>query len=776
MKPTNQSRQTFILNRKILPAVISAMLASGYAQAQQEPKKVVDEKAATELDTIIITATKRAAPLQSVPIAITVITGAQLEKSNLNTLGSITSQTPTVNFRAGASNKDTSLFIRGVGTITTSPGVEPTVSTVIDGVVTARPGQATMDLLDVDRVEVLRGPQGTLFGKNASAGVISIVTREPSKEFTSSVDVSYFQGNEKRVRVSASGEINPNVMSASISAMHGDYKGNVHNVADGSTVNGYKRNGARGKLILTPNKDMKFSFIADYMKANDNGPTGVPTKVQLTSYPAMVLGAVNTNYLNAVFPVVPSAINRNINSNMETRVQDTNWGLSGQLDWVLGTHTLTAISAYRKWENTQFQDQDRLPLPYKQFNQTADKGTLDFKQFSQEIRVASPKGQFFDYVAGVFYMDAKNRETYRRDVTRCVGTTAPALASGLVPCTAASTTVDNGEAKYGIVSDSTSFFGEGAFNFSDSVRAIAGARYTTDNLSYDHQRISNQPVDIPGVRKSYSSAGSTKVTGYSGRFGPQFDISKNAMVYATVSRGYKGPAYNVFFNMQSFDEIAIKPELSTSYEIGLKSTILSNTVRLNVAAFDTTYNNYQANLNDLVGTTIVTRLINAGKVYTKGMEMDFAAKVSKNFTLSGAAARIFARIDRFNCPPGASASCDVNGRPLPFSPDWKINVRGNYKVPMDNGWTLDLGSDYSWQSQVQYDIGQAPDAIQPAYGIVNATISAYNSEMGWSVALVGKNLANQSYAAALANGGGFFVRVVPRDDQRYFGITVRKDF
>jgi iron complex outermembrane receptor protein len=776
MKSTIQSRQTFMLKRKLLPAVISALLASGYAQAQQDAKKVADEKAANEIDTIVVTATKRAAPLQSVPIAITVISGAQLEKSNLNTLGSITSQTPTVNFRAGASNKDTSLFIRGVGTITTSPGVEPTVSTVIDGVVTARPGQATMDLLDVDRVEVLRGPQGTLFGKNASAGVISIVTREPSKEFESSVDMSYFQGNEKRVRVSASGQIQPNVMSASLSAMHGDYKGNVLNVADGSTVNGYKRNGMRGKLNITPNKDMKFSFIADYMKANDNGPTGVPVKAQLTSYPALVLGPVNTNFLNAVAPVVPSASNRNINSNMETRVEDTNWGLSGQLDWTLGTHTLTAISAYRKWENTQFQDQDRLPLPYKQFTQTGDKGTLDFKQFTQEIRIASPKGQFFDYVAGAFYMDAKNRETYRRDVTRCAATTAPALPSGLVPCTAASTTVDYGDAKYGIVSDSASLFGEGAFNFSESFRAIAGARYTTDELSYDHQRVSNQPGDIPGVRKSYSSAGSTKVTGYSGRFGPQFDFSKNAMAYATISRGYKGPAYNVFFNMQAFDELALKPELSTSYEVGLKSTILNNTVRLNVAAFDTTYDNYQANLNDLVGTTIVTRLINAGRVYTKGMEMDFAAKVSKNFTFSGAAARIFARIDQFNCPPGASASCNVNGKPLPFSPDWKVNVRGNYKMQVENGWTLDLGADYSWQSQVQYDIGQAPDAIQPAYGIVNATISAYNSGNGWSVALVGKNLANQSYAAALANGGGFFVRVVPRDDQRYFGITVRKDF
>lgn len=772
MKSRIQSQQTTILKRKFLPALISTILVSGYAQAQQEKKEVADEK----VETIVVTATKRAVPLQSVPIAITVISGNQLEKSNLNTLGAITSQTPTVNFRTGASNKDTSLFIRGVGTITTSPGVEPTVSTVIDGVVTARPGQATMDLLDVDRIEVLRGPQGTLFGKNASAGVISIVTREPSKEFEGSADVSYFQGNEKRMRFSVSGEINPDVMSASFAVMHGDYDGNIRNVANGSWVNGYDRNGMRGKLNVTPNKDMKLSFIVDYTKANDNTPTGVPTKVQTRSYPTYTLGAVNTNFLNAVSPVVPSLTNRNINSDLETRVQDTNWGMSGQLDWTLGTHALTAISAYRKWDNTQFQDQDRLPQVYKQLTQTSDYGLLDFKQFTQEIRIASPKGEFFDYVAGVFFMDTKNRETYHRDVTRCATSTAAALPSGLVPCTTASTTVDYGEAKYGIKSDSTSLFGEGAFNFSDTFRAIAGARYTTDNLEYDHRRVSNQPADIPGVRKSYASAGTNKVNGYSGRFGPQFDLSKDAMVYATLSRGYKGPAYNVFFNMQSFDEIAIKPELSNSFEVGLKSTILNNTVRLNLAAFDTKYKNYQANLNDLVGTTIVTRLINAGEVSTRGVEMDFTAKVNRNFTFSGAAARINARIDKFNCPINASASCDVNGKPLPFSPDWKANLRGNYRLSLDDGWTLDLGADYSWQSEVQYDIGQAPDAIQPAYGIVNATIGLFNSENGWSFTLVGKNLANKSYASNLVAGGGGFLRFVPRDDQRYFGISMRKSF
>ena len=161
-----------------LHALALAALAVTSVQAQQAPAPAADKGT---LDTVVITATKRVQPLQQTPIAVSVIGGASLEESNLNNLGAITAQIPTVNFRANASNKDTALFIRGVGTISTSPGVEPTVSTVIDGVVTARPGQATLDLMEVDRIEVLRGPQGTIFGKNASAGVINIVSRAPTK-------------------------------------------------------------------------------------------------------------------------------------------------------------------------------------------------------------------------------------------------------------------------------------------------------------------------------------------------------------------------------------------------------------------------------------------------------------------------------------------------------------------------------------------------------------------------------------------------------------------
>lgn len=745
-----------------------ALLAALPAQAQQAAAADTGK-----LETVTITATKRVQPLQSTPIAVSVISGGALEESNLNNLEAISAQVPTVNFRTNASNKDSALFIRGVGTISTSPGVEPTVSTVLDGVVTARPGQATLDLVEIDRIEILRGPQGTLFGKNASAGVINIVTRAPGKDFAGYVDLSYFQGNEMRVRLGASGEMVKDTLRGSISAMAGKFDGNVTNVFDGSKVNGYDRKGIRGRLDFTPTRDLKISVIADRTEADDTPPTGVAYSTTVTTYPT---GAVAQNplFAAAVSPVLVSPRNRQINSEMKTRVSDTNQGLSAQVDYSFAGHQITSITALRQWENHQFQDQDRLGTLYRNFNRLADEGTLDFEQLSQELRVASTGKGFVEYVAGLFYIEGKNDEVYRRDTTRCLGSTEPALPSGLVPCTAGTTTTETGVATYGVRSKSASLFGEGTFNFSPSMRAIAGLRYTADDLSYYHGRVSTAAA--PGIGASRSRVdGSTTENAVSGRVGPQFDISKDMMAYATYSRGYKGPAYNVFFNMSPTQDNVLAPEKSKSYEVGLKNTLLDGRMRLNLAAFKTDYTGYQANVPDLVNGVIVTRLVNAGSVSTEGVEMDLQARVTPQFTLNSSLAHVKARVKNFACPVGAAASCDINGKPLPFSPDWKASLRAKYTQPLSAGLSLEFGVDANWQSKTNFDLQQQPDSVQKAYTIVNATL-ALQSTAGWRVALLAKNLTDESYASFIQSSGNHINRYVPRDDQRYFGVNFRYDF
>ena len=145
-------------------------------------------------------------------------------------------------------------------------------------------------------------------------------------------------------------------------------------------------------------------------------------------------------------------------------------------------------------------------------------------------------------------------------------------------------------------------------------------------------------------------------------------------------------------------------------------------------------------------------------------------------TSSGALAYTRARIDQFACPPGAAATCNVNGKPLPFSPDWKSYVRADYSIPLENGLDIELGTDYSWQSEVQYDISQNLNTKQGAYGIWNASVALADYTNGWRVALLAKNLADKSYSPLLASGGNYIYRAVPRDDERYFGVQLRKDF
>ncbi len=754
----NQQRQHRSVYRKVglvlggAALSLSAMAADDSVSKDEVSNGASSAKAVAEVPAITVSATRRDESLQAVPVAVSVISGEDLTQANRNSLDTIAAQVPSVTFRQQGGNKDSTIFIRGIGTISTSPGVEPTVSTVIDGVVYARPGMATIDLLNVDHIEILRGPQGTLFGKNATSGVINVVTRKPTDETTGYVDTSWYQGNEVQVRSGISGAIAPGVVRASLDALYSDYGGNVTDVANGRDVNGFGKKGARAKVEITPNADLDITFIADYLKSRSS-----PT---FTAY-----STSSSAFAAGISPVVAGPGNRQVNADIPSDVQDINKGFSAQIDWHHNGYTLTSISAVRNWDNTQYTttsvignsaDPARITSTYPG---TRDIGRVAWQQYSQELRIASPKDQFIDYVAGAYYLHGNDDEVYQRIVT-----TSSALNSGI--------------ANYGTSSESFALFGESNWNFTKSFRGITGLRWTHDDLSYYHARTSTSASAFAGVQPAYSSTGSTSANGYSGRLGLQYDLSPDVTSYVTYSRGYKGPAYNVFFNMVSTDTSALKPETSNSYEIGVKSQLLDKRLTLNAAIFKTDYDNYQANYYDVVAGTTVTRLINAGKVSTQGVELEAVARATSRLSLSQSLSYVDAHIVQFNCPTNAAASCNLNGSTLPFAPHLKSYSRINYAIPLSSGLIVDLTSEYSWQSKQEYDLLQSPYAIQGAYGIVNGSVAVSSPVAGWRLAFIVKNLTNKSYATNLvaATDGSYVTRAVPRDDQRYFGINLRKEF
>jgi len=743
-------------------ALVTPVMAQ--APAPSAPKAVA-AGAKQGPEEIVVTARRRAESLQSVPVAVSVIAGTIALKDNRFDIQSLAAVIPTVEFRTSSSNKDRTVFMRGVGTISTGPGVEPSVSTVLDGVVLGRAGQSTVDILDLDHIEVLRGPQGTLFGKNASAGVVNIITKTPSHEFRAYVDGGYYGGgDERRIAGGVNGSIIKDKVAGLISVVSGEYSGNVRNLFNNSWTNSYDHKGGRGKLLFTPSDDLTFVLAADYMHSRDYVPNGVFVSTNRTAYPS---GAVSTNpallaQLNAT-GVNPSFRNKTVSTDTNSNIRDDNMGVSGQLDYNFNGYTLTSITAYRKWKNQQVQENDQISGLSAAFRRAYDIGKVDHHTVSEEARVASPKGGFVDYVVGAYVLSAISDEVYRRDLQRVI--------SG-------ATVLDYGVAPYGTDASNYSVFGEANINFTKSFRALLGIRLVRDEVSYYHSRVSTSPAaDVPGIAQNFKASGSLSKDGYADRLGLQYDVTSDITAYATYSRGYKGPGYNVFFNMRVFDQIAIAPETSNSYEAGLKAKVLDNKLQFNLALFDMQFDNYQANFTDTVAGAFVTRLINAGKVESKGVEADFNAFVTDRLTLTGAIALTDAKVKRFTCPAGATASCFIDGKPLPFAPRTKLNVSADYLVYTTSRFDLNLNTDYSWRSKTQDQLTQTDDTIQPSYGIWNARLTLADKDQNWRLSVLAKNIANKHYYSFLGGGNlGGLTGWVPRDYDRYFGVNFHKDF
>jgi len=754
---------------------VSALLVGGAAVPATALAQ--DQATAGEGGDIVVTARFRSEAVQQVPIAITAVTGASLASRQLNNVQDISSTVPSVEFRGGASNKDRTVFIRGIGTITTSPGVEPSVSTVLDGVVLTRPGQSTLDLGEVERVEVLRGPQGTLFGKNASAGVINIVTRNPTDEFHAFGELGATSDEEYRVKLGVSGALVPGKIAALVTGLYTKFDGNARNVVTGDEINGYRRYGARAKIVATPTDNLRLTLVGDYLNSHDTVPTSIYARTSTISYPT---GVVNESAALAAAlaqaGITASPSNRRTNTNFNTDVRDKNFGVALTAELTLGEYQLTSITGWRKWLNHQHQDYDSLSVLSAAFPQGEDFGDVNTRQFSQEIRLTSPKGHLIDYVLGAYYLHADTDERYERRITR--------LLVGVPDSTI-------GVAHYGITNNNYALFGEANVNFTDRFRAIAGYRSTWDELRFYHVRTSTADpgntgaaaLDRPGIRAYHNATGKTDRRGDSYRLGLQYDFAKRQQVYFTFSRGYKGPAYNVYFNMRSLnattplDEIALRPETSRSYEAGIKGGTADRSFSYAVAIYSTTFHNYQANFNDVVGGAQVSRLINAGSVRSRGIEIDLTARPAEGLTASVSLAHDDAKILKFLCPPGAPSSCNVNGQPLPYAPRWKVYTNVAYRFAVSDSFDVELQSDVSLRSKTQYSLTETPSTVQPDYAIWNASVALLGDRGGWQLRGYVKNITNTHYATFLANGTfAGTVRYVPRDDKRYFGMQLRKDF
>jgi iron complex outermembrane recepter protein len=782
-------------------AILSSVAIPAYAQdvAAPAPAQAADPAPAT-LGEIIVTAQKRSERLQEVPLAVSVLNGNALAATGKPGIESAANLVPSLNFQKSGTTLNQSIFLRGVGTATFSIAGEPSVSTIVDGVVYSRAGEAFGDLIDIDRMEVLRGPQGTLFGKNASAGVINIVTTQPTREFGGYAEGSFYTKSEVRVRGAVNLPVSDTLLTR-FTGFYGHYDGNIYNQAVGHRVNGYKHFGGRFQATWEPSDKTKLAFIADYHKNNDDccaeviGTTAINAAGQSVANPAF-----------AVLPTPNGDKSRTINQNTITRTLEKAYGFSLQGDFELGTQTVTTITAYRDYKNTEIRDGDFLPQAYVGFPQLADDGPQIGHTFSQEIRLTSPVKQFLSYVLGAYYSRSYSERVFTRADIACNAATTPTT---LIPCGSAGapvTTLPYGTSDFGSIFKNLSLFGQGTANISSRFRAIGGVRYTADQLNVFHSRTTTlagagispsfdagvynngavNPVTgafIAGPSNGVPFRAKTTNSNWSGKAALQYDLTRNVTGYVSYTRGYKGPAYNIFFNLTTLGTNVIAPETSNSYEIGLKNTLFGGKLVLNIDAFYAKYHNFQANNPDFVAGVLTTRFTNAGTVSTRGAEADLVWRPVRDLSLTGGLAYTDAHVDQFNVAPGAAATSIIpSGTPLQFAPKWKGSLSADYRWRTGGTFDFFFGAQGNYQSAQLAQFSPDPIVRQFAtikgYGLVNLSAGIGDAADKYRLTFQVRNLLDQSYAAAIQNGGpgGSYRYQIPRDADRYFGVTGRFNF
>ena len=742
----------------IVGASALAMMAAQAARAAE----------VADLSEIVVTAQKRSEKLQDVPVAISVVSGEMIAAKGAVNLEGAQYLVPSLNFRKSGTTINQSLFLRGVGTSTFSIAGEPSISTVVDGVVYSRAGEAFSDLVDIDRLEVLRGPQGTLFGKNTSAGVINIVTKRPGKVMGGFLEGGYYtHGNEYRLRGAVDLPLADNVKSR-VTAFYGSYDGNIHNLATGKRVNGYEHYGVRGIVVADPTPDLQLTVIADYRKSDDDCC-------------AELIGTLPTNLAAGALPTPRGDKTREVNQNLVTSTIEKSGGLSLQADWTRGDYTFTYVGSYREYDNTEIRDGDWLPRAYVGLAQLHDRGPQTSNTLTQEVRVASPTNQVFTYVAGAYYSRARTERIFTRNDIVCTLTPAPTV---LTPCTApgAVITTPSGTADFGSTFKNFAVFGQGTVNINERFRLIAGLRYTADKLAVFHSRTT--ALAGPGIQPSFGPfASSTSNDNWSGKAGAQFDLVPESTLYATYSRGYKGPAYNVFFNLTATGTNIIEPETADSYEVGLKNTFLENRLIVNLAAYYAKYHNFQANNPDTVAGVLVTRFTNAGTISTRGGELDLIFRPMADVNVSGGLAYTDAKVDKFKIPTnGNNTGVIPSGTTLAYAPKWKGSLGVDYRIRTGKAVDVALGAQGSFQSS---QISQ-PDAVLAnrintridGYSLVDLSAGIVDPNDRYRVTLQVKNLFDSSFASAITSGGpgGSYRYLIPREADRYFGITGNMKF
>ena len=750
-----------------------------------------------DTDDIVVTARQRAENVQTVPIAVSVVSGEQLDRAYTVNTQQLSLLVPSLNY-SSANPRNTAFTIRGLGSSVVAvsqanDGLEGGVGFYIDQVYHARPATAAFDFSDIDRIEVLRGPQGTLFGKNSTAGAISITTRLPTFTPEASEEISVGSFNYVQAKASASLPLTDTI-AARISGLVTRRDGVIRNIVTGEDHNGIGNQAARGQLLFQPNDRVSVRLIADFTNFESNCCTQVYFRVAPTlkpaarQYPALAAGVGYT-------PASLDPYDRVTDIDAALGVSTNEGGVSAIANWNLGAATLTSVSAWRFWNWDAAHDRDDTGLPIQQVQHIPSRQD----QYSQELRLASNGEGALSYVGGLYFFR-------QRVIGRPISIYGPLAAYYLVgPTTGAAATPVPGNLLDGFGSDgrtdfqsnSYAAFGEVNWRPLRGLTITGGLRYT-----YEKKKGSYDTFTFGGLQTANAALNSAKLSilrgqdyaarvnggALTGRANLAYQFTPDVFGYAGFARGAKSGGINMSglpldnANQPALNTAVVRPEQNTNYEIGLKTRLFGRRLTLNVDAYYTRVTDFQANVTDTgAAAALRTYLANIPKVTVKGIEADANVQVSKRFSLNASAAYADGKYDSYPngpCPieriGSATTVCDLSGIALPSLPKWSVTYGGDYALPIDPlGGSIALHLDGRSQTKQFGDPTGSAYTVIGGYTLVNGSVG-FRSRRGWEIAVFTRNLFDRNYIqnVTIQAGNTGLILATP-SDPRTVGVTFR---
>jgi iron complex outermembrane receptor protein len=751
---------------------------------------------------LIVTARRREESVQDVPIAVAAIAGEQLAATGSTSVGRLTQILPTFQFYS-TNPRNSAANIRGLGAPfgLTNDGIEQGVGIYVDQVYNARIAAATFDFLDVERIEVLRGPQGTLYGKNTTAGAINIATARPSFEWEGRAELSLGNLGYIQSKGSVTGPLGKDVaIRLGISAT--DRRGTIYNVRRQEWQNELNNIGLRGSLLWRATESLDLTFSADWSRQDPNCCVQIPARVGTTQRPANRQFAA----LAAAFGYAPPSLNafdRLTDIDVPLSAQQEIGGVSLLAEWDLGPGTLTSVTAFRYWDWVPSNDRDFIGLPIT----TVSANPSQQRQYSQELRFASSGERTIDYVAGLFAfhqtIDTQGRQTQGAAASRY--TLNPTSANALNPAVLNGLTSEN---EIGFKNTSLAAFGRLTWHATDRLDIQPGLRVNYDKKSGSYvstvfngagQAISCNPAPASSVVRDQCATLAPQ--SYNPRFSDwnvsgdltiSYKFADDVLGYATYARSFKSGGINLSglpldANNQPITAAAsVRPEKVDHFELGLKTQLADKRVTFNLAGFWTEIRDYQATVTNGQFAVVRGYLANADKVRVRGVEADFSARPSERLRLYANGAFTDHEYVKFTdapCPPelagGSIPNCDVSGQWLPGISRWAASYGGEYNLPVtlpEGEAQVYFGVDGNYRSKFSANPSRSRFTDIGGYALTNVRAGIRLEDRVNIFAWV-RNAFDTDYFELLALQPGNTGLVVGQPgDPRTYGVTLSTRF